>query len=649
MTAVATSPIRAFFANVRPRMVRTFREFAEQEIVLPDGPRAGLRFRCEYMPWTAAVLAEFSAGRYRRYIGSGPVQSGKTLLFFVLPILYHLFEIRENVIIGAPTEDIGKGMYEEKVLPVIQRSRYRNLLPLKGPGSRGGTPKTLVFANGSRIRFMAAGAGDAARSGFTARVVVETEIDKMDQPGAASREADPATQMEARNRAYGERARFYAECTMSTEKGRVHFEVVEVGTYTRVALRCPHCGVWVVPERGHFTGWEDAENVMAARENAGYACQECGALWTEAERIKALRHPVLVAEGETVNPDGTIQGEPRRTHTFGFVWNAMHSALLTMADIAEAEYRADNSDNPQDTKALLQFTWALPYKEELTDVSGITRDLVLAKIGRHAKGVVPDGCTQLTVFIDLGLHWCWWTAWAWREDARGYLIDYGAIEVPHRDKANPLEILASLRAFREDVLVPGWTCAGAPRRHDLLLVDSGYQADVAYTFVRESGNGYLASKGLGSARNQGAWRDMKPGKGRRVGAGWGIVRQPDGTRLVSMHADRWKRQLHQGFAAAAGAPGSLELFKREPREHLGFARQIIAEREEEEFVPGRGARRYWRQVSHANHYLDCSYGAMVAAAMLGINLVTGERVKQARPKGRDTGAKPRVRHIRSRY
>lgn len=47
------------------------------------------------------------------------------------------------------------------------------------------------------------GGGDKSRAGFTSRVVVITEVDGMDQPGASSRESDKVTQLEARTRAYG--------------------------------------------------------------------------------------------------------------------------------------------------------------------------------------------------------------------------------------------------------------------------------------------------------------------------------------------------------------------------------------------------------------------------------------------------------------
>jgi hypothetical protein len=53
--------------------------------------------------------------------------------------------------------------------------------------------------------------------------------------------------------------------------------------------------------------------------------------------------------------------------------------------------------------------------------------------------------------------------------------------------------------------------------------------------------------------------------------------------------------------------------------HLSYAHHICAEIEVEE--PVRGImKRYWKEKSHNNHWLDASYRASCAAAMCGIRL-----------------------------
>ena len=222
-----------FLDRARPRRVRSLRAFAEAEVVIPDGPWQGRRFRCDRQPYTGLWFDAVDTGHWNRCVATGPTQSGKTLACFVIPLLYHLFEIGETVICGLPDMDMAIDKWREDILPAIEQSRFRDLMPRRGGGSRGGRVESLQFLNGATLKFMSGGGGDKSRAGFTARVVVITETDGMDRPGATSRESDKITQLEARTRAYGSRKRVYMECTVSTEAGRTWREYT-AGTKSRM-------------------------------------------------------------------------------------------------------------------------------------------------------------------------------------------------------------------------------------------------------------------------------------------------------------------------------------------------------------------------------------------------------------------------------
>ena len=117
-------------------------------------------------------------------MATGPTQSGKTLACFVIPLLYHLFEIRETVICGLPDIDMAMDKWSVDILPVIEQSQYRELLPTKGSGSRGGRVESIPFRNGATLKFMSGGGGDKSRAGFTSRVMVITETDPIIGPFA---------------------------------------------------------------------------------------------------------------------------------------------------------------------------------------------------------------------------------------------------------------------------------------------------------------------------------------------------------------------------------------------------------------------------------------------------------------------------------
>jgi hypothetical protein len=198
--------ISSLTGSLRTPRLRTLEEFAEQEIVLPSGPYAGRRFRGDRHPAGRLWLRELDSGRWQRAFLTGPNQDGKSLLGFVIPTMYLLFERQETVILGVPSLDLVKDKWSIDLRPTIQASQYAEQLPTSGGGSRDGESVLFEFRNGARLRFMTAGGDDQSRAGFTSPNLVVTETDGFDKVGGNSREGDKFSQLVRRTLAFGDRA-----------------------------------------------------------------------------------------------------------------------------------------------------------------------------------------------------------------------------------------------------------------------------------------------------------------------------------------------------------------------------------------------------------------------------------------------------------
>jgi len=132
------------------------RQFAEQEIIIPDGEYKGRRFTCARQPFNALWFDAVDSGNWTRLWATGPSQTSKTLVCFIIPLLYHLFEVGETVICALPDMNMAADKYHADILPAIASSKYADLLPTKGPGSRGGGGKieSVTFKNGVTLKFM---------------------------------------------------------------------------------------------------------------------------------------------------------------------------------------------------------------------------------------------------------------------------------------------------------------------------------------------------------------------------------------------------------------------------------------------------------------------------------------------------------------
>ena len=620
--------LRRMASAARTPRLRSMRQFAEAEIIIPDGPFAGRKFKADRQPFTRLWFDAIESDRWRRFVATGPTQSGKTLACNVIPLMYHLFEVGETVILGLPSLDMAADKWLEDIRPAIAASRYRDLLPLHGAGSRGGTVRRIQFAHGPTLRFMSGGGGgrrgDKARAGFTSRVLCITETDGMDEAAGGSEEASKIDQLEARTRAYGDRARIYMECTVSTSQGRTWREY-QAGTASRIATRCPHCGHWVSLEREHLVGWADAPDVLTAGEESRFGCPECGAVWSEEDRAGANRTAVLVHKGQELTPEGTATGALPRTDTLGFRWSAANNLLIKdgASVFGKDEWKAARDPDEENAeKHMRQFVWALPYDPQKLQATEIDAGEICRRTTQDPKGRLPSDAAIVTVGIDCGKRLLHWLALAWRPNATPHVIDYGRQEVAIDAMTEERALLSALRELR-DSLVAGWASDNGPVPPASVLVDSGWHDEVVHAACVEAGPAWLASKGFGSTQG-GRYREARrTGVGvAAIGEHYHVARLPGRLRLLELDADIWKSRLHARMTAPVGQVGALTLFKvQKPVEHLSLAKHLTAEKQVQEFVPGRGEVTRWQAVHANNHWLDAGVLALVAGHWAGARLI----------------------------
>jgi phage terminase large subunit GpA-like protein len=631
------SDLEWFLRQARPRRLRSLRAFAEQEIVIPDGPFVGRRFRCDRQPYTGLWLDAVDSGLWSRFVATGPTQSGKTLSCFVIPLLYHLFELEETVICGLPDMDMAGDKWREDILPAIEQSRYRELMPSRGGGSRGGRVESLQFRHGATLKFMSGGGGDKSRAGFTSRVVVVTETDGMDRPGGASRESDKITQLEARTRAYGSRKRIYMECTVSTEQGRTWQEYLN-GTRSRIVLLCPGCRAWVGPERDDLTGWQGAESRAAARSGGAFCCPACGEVWSLDERAAANRRGRLVHGDQTIDAGGMVEGTAPATDTLGFRWSAVHNLFLTPGELAADEWRASRAaDEENAEREMRQFVWCLPVTSSKWEETALVTHELAARMSELARGIVPASAQRLTLAADLGKYLVHWIVVAWSPGAAGHIVDYGRLEVASEDLGVEQALLIALRECR-DLALGGWPVGSPDGEHmapHQAWIDAGYMTHVVYAFCRETGNRFVPAIGRGAGQQHRQWYRRPTSTGsivQHIAEGFHLNWLPaEQLHLAEVDADHWKTWVHQRLSTPLGKPGAMSLFQAAAEEHLALAKHLTAERKTDQFVAGKGVVTKWERLRRQNHWFDALYNACVAGHYCGVRLV-GELPAEPPPR-----------------
>jgi phage terminase large subunit GpA-like protein len=626
-------------ALATPARLRSLLQFAEDEIVIPDGPYRDRRFRRDRHPVGRLLLEELNSGRWRRAFVVGPNQDGKTLLGLTIPMLHILFERKETAIFAAPSRETAADCWRLKILPVIKASRFIELLPDHGDGSRGGEVTTIEFKNAAVLRFMTGGGSDATRSSFTTSNLLVTEADAFDSIGSESREGDKFSQLERRTFADMEHARTLAECTAGLESGRVWREY-EAGSQSRIALKCPHCAQWVTPERQHLVGWDKAVNDIEAIELAKLTCPACAAPWTNEQRIAANHDCRLVHRGQTVDAAGNVCGPLPQTATMGFRWSVVNSILSPrrLAIVAGIEWRAKRAiDEDAADRDLRQSQWALPAAPPATDLSKLDAFVIMQRtVTGCGRGIVPAGATCITVGCDVGKRLCHWTAVAWLPGASMHVIDYGRIECPCEMMAEEKAILLALRNWRDDVVKIGWKKGDSTMRPTFVFCDSRDWSATVKSFTAESGPGWFSIMGFGHGQRRTGEYQRETGS-RVVGVGdhYNLLALPSGHQIIEANVDHWKGFLHARLHTPPNEPGALTLF--DSNEHLSFAKHLTSEKKVEEFRAGEGVITRWEQVSRNNHWLDATVYAAIAGNAAGQKIIPPPPAAPPKPPSEDAG------------
>lgn len=620
--------------TAREKPIRTLAKWMEDELVIPDGPHEGMRFRWDRQPALKLIVDEIDSGRWSEIFGSGPSQSGKTFHFFCAPMLYHLTELGESLVMGVPEARMADDKYKVDLLPVMKASPLlRPLIPKSGPGSQGGVVRdTIRFGNSAALKIMTRSGSDQSKAGFTSRVVVVTEAAGFSRVAETSREANPLKQLQARQKAWdAEDRRLYVEGTVTIEED-LPWSAKAESSNSRIVSQCPWCDEWVLPERENLVGYEDAKSQGEAGRRGYWICPECSSQIDEEMRRGMVARAKLLHQGQWVDEHGNVRGEPPDTRRMFFRYTAWHNMFVSTKTLAEEEWRASRID-PEDAefedseKERCQFVWATPYVPTIIDRAPLQTSMITQRREAFPRGVCPDDTTHLACGVDMGLNTAWYLVLAGRECGQTHIVDYGPLDVLSRDFEVSIAIHMCLSDLRQ-TLQCGYRLGSSVLAPELTYTDANWETDAVFDVAKEFGarklkGNWLPIFGRGSGQMMKMYQAPKKlGKGVvEIGNGWNVaVHKTHRMYNAFVNVDYWKYAVHSAFYinehGGELAPGAMTLFQAPKNQHKQIARHFVNEQQTLEFVPGRGEILKWNRTG-ANHLLDCAAYARAALDRLG--------------------------------
>lgn len=568
--------------------------WAAENLIVPDGPRAGSRWDLKLTPYVPEIIDALGPDSPHNIVAvRKSVQTGISIAGLALVGSY-VDRAPCRIGFGLPTQDAIAEFNREKLGPVIDQTRRLRAL-VKPQTSRSGTGSTSTskrFRGGSLALINANSASDLRSK--TLKIGVADEIDEWS--------FDLDGQGESFDLFLGRFTAFHATgdwrvlalSTPTVAGGSRIDDLFMQGDQRFWHVKCPQCRAEIVLEFGNLKFGDRPPY------RSYYAAQCCGGVIEHHEKAALVREGRFVA----TNPDGLYPS---------FHVDALISQLTTWDKIAERYHLAKGNERKE--KAFYNTWLGLTY-----EVRGNApeHERLMERRENYRRGVVPGAGLIFVGGADVQHNGIYAEAVAFAEDRQSWTVEAEFLEGP-TDNPN-LGAWAKLAAFRDRAFVDDY---GQERRIEALAVDAGDGGRTSQ--VLEWCRQHAGCHGVRGVHGRGIPAIGVPSKksvtkgGKRQRRGSAMA-WPVGTWGLK---SEFYANLHKAGLAAGETmdpPGYC---------HFGawltdeFFKQITAEYFDQQMIKGR-LREEWKRARRENHFLDCRVYAMAMAELLGLSRLTPE-------------------------
>jgi phage terminase large subunit GpA-like protein len=474
-----------------------------------------------------------------------------------------------------PTLEMAEAFSKDRVAPMLRDTpALRRKVADKNRDSSN-TIRQKVFPGG-HLTLVGANSPSSLAS-RPIRAVLFDEVDRF--PLSAGDEGDPVQLATKRTATFWNR--IVVMVSTPTVKGASRIEdAYEEGDQRVRFCPCPDCG--------HFQQlrWSNVKWTDRKPETARYMCSECGSLWTDTQRIIAVRKGYWEAQAE-FNGIASF-------HVTGLL-----SPFATMADGVREFLEA--TGDPGRLKV-----WVNTYLGETWEDAGERLDAhsLMERIEDY-ETQIPDGVTVLTAGIDVQDDRIEAEIIGWGDNYESWNIDY---RVFYGDPSAPA-IWSELRLFLKQVYTH-------PRFGDMSMragcIDTGgHYTSQTYQFISQMDRVY-GVKGMGG---EGKPLVGKPSKNNYGG----IVVFPVGTHTA-------KELVFARLRAKEGETGYCHFPKARNSEYF---EQLTAEKLVTKYTKGFKRQEYIK-IRSRNEALDVRVYGTAALDLLNVDLVAQRKAMESR-------------------
>lgn len=426
-------------------------------------------------------------------------------------------------------------------------------------------------------------------------------------PPTAGKEGNPVLLAKKRLRTFPNRSKLYCPSTPVIENDLIHTEFL-AGTQEEWWCKCDHCGKYNILKWGNVWIEKDSEknflkpHIYEQGGHSGYACPDCGVVWSEIDRWQAVSNGVWCPQGCSVDESGQIVGQVPQSSHVSFHISAMmlHPVMQTINNLVKEYVEAANNKKTGTIKPYQDFVnnqLGEPYYE----VQKKTEEKqLLNHKGSYLTPYVPDYVQLITQSVDVQKDHFWVLAIGW-----GYLYR-SAIIFADRINTGDTSQLENWKPLEEFLKMTYPRCDGGEIMYPLVTA-----IDVAYNIT--VGINFCASI---------TWANVVPVRGdTRVS---GIYRKNDKDHFpiirYDLNVNAIKNTVHELLhRAEVPGPGYMEI----PKDcDFELIKQLCSEQQIIETKGGRPHYIWKSKGEHRdNHWWDNTVYCKAMADIAGVGML----------------------------
>nr|WP_275446986.1 terminase gpA endonuclease subunit [Pseudoalteromonas sp. Of7M-16] len=588
-----------FRTCLRPPPKLDLVEWADEYRYLPDNSAESGRWKTKRVEAARQPMLSISDPQVQEVTVMACIQFMKTELM-LNTAMYYMHQEPSPIMYIAPNEKLAEAWSKERLVKSVNATPVTANIFSDNRRGEGNTILQKQYPGGQISIVSARNPGDLAMR--ACMIMLFDEVDKYPYnvgagSGGSGGEGDSIAVGWGRSTTYGKRAKKVVACSPTVE-GRSRVAKEYKNSNQSVFLQpCPHC------DHAKTLTWPDVhipknDKGEFLHQQAAIRCSECGALWTEADRLKSIRNGYWEAT------------KPEITWHHGYKVSSLASPFIEPTTLAK-EF-SDAQGSPESLKAFYNTRMAETWKE-VSDQPDHER--LYERREAYKIGIVPRGGLFLTCGIDVQKGYLVYEVVAWGRRKENWSIEKGVIP----GHISEDETHERLREFLDRTFT---NCIGVEMPVLKTCIDSGYETQQVYNFVRNYGSArVVAVKGEKDENLSTILGTPKPVDinldGKRISNGtmlWHV-----GGSVIKEEFYRWlnlKKPTDEALATGNGFPSG---YCHYPMYDEEFFLQITAE-QHVMLTDNRGFQTYqWQKVRDDNHFLDCRVYARSGASMLQID------------------------------